>query len=155
VNRESIVRILHRSPAASSAAVSAVMRGNKSRHTRPERAVRRLLFVLGYRYRLHLATLPGRPDVSFPGRKRAIFVHGCFWHQHSSEACPLRSHPKSNVAYWRPKLQRNVERDASQISALKDMGWKIHVVWECETINLPRLRRRLRQFLGPCRAARV
>jgi DNA mismatch endonuclease (patch repair protein) len=145
------MRSLPPSPASSSPAVAAVMRGNKGRDTRPELALRRLLHVAGYRYRRHLASLPGKPDVCFPARKKAIFVHGCFWHQHMSDHCPLRSRPRSNAFYWTPKLRRNVHRDERQATELCAMGWKLQVVWECEMSDSPAVHRRLTRYLGPPR----
>lgn len=130
-------------------AVSAVMRANGSKNTKPELTVRRLLFASGYRYRLHCRHLPGKPDIVFPGRKKTLFVHGCFWHQHSSARCRLRSRPTSNVNYWGPKLQGNVDRDRRQIAALRRGGWSVMVVWECQVANVDRLVAGLRRFLGP------
>ncbi len=135
-------------PAPSSKAVSAVMRGNRGRDTKPELIVRKLLFAQGYRYRVHLKTLPGRPDIVFTKRKKIIFVHGCFWHQHPSEVCPLRSHPKSNTGYWTEKLKRNQERDQATERHLCELGWDVLTVWECETQNTEILIQRLRSFLG-------
>jgi DNA mismatch endonuclease (patch repair protein) len=136
------------SPPPSSPAVSAVMRGNKRRDTRPELIVRKLLFSLGYRYRVTSRDLPGRPDVVFRGRKKAIFVHGCFWHQHRSRLCPFRSHPQTNLDYWKVKFQRNVARDKTVKAALHSRGWKIEIIWECETRNPEALKRRVVHFLG-------
>ena len=85
---------------------------------------------MGYRYRLHRKDLPGKPDLAFPGRRKVIFVHGCFWHQH---ACPRGARsPKSSRDYWIPKLKRNKQRDAENQSRLREMGWKVLVIWECE-----------------------
>jgi DNA mismatch endonuclease, patch repair protein len=138
-------------PPPSSAAVSAVMRGNAGSNTRPELAVRRVLSQLGYRYRLHARSLPGRPDIYFAGRRKVIFVHGCFWHQHGSGECPLRSQPRSNVSYWEAKLRRNVQRDATNLATLLALGWQSTIVWECEINNQGRLRRLLTNFLGPAK----
>ena len=140
------------SPTPTSEAASAVMRANRGRDTRPELAVRRLLFSLGYRFRVHLRTLPGRPDIVFTRRKKAVLVNGCFWHQHPSPICPLRSHPKSNTSYWSAKLQRNVERDRINERGLQDMGWKTITIWECEIPNHSLLLTRLTNFLGHPRA---
>lgn len=133
---------------ASTAAVVAVMKGNKKRNTRPELAVRTLLHSLGFRYRLHVRDLPGNPDIVFRKRRKVIFVHGCFWHQHNSPRCRLRSHPKSNVAYWTPKLRRNKERDLITRQKIAGMGWSSLVVWECELANLPAVEKRICAFLG-------
>jgi DNA mismatch endonuclease, patch repair protein len=125
------------------------MRGNRSRNTRSEMIVRRLLFRLGYRYRIHYQSLPGHPDIAFPGRRKAVLVHGCFWHQHPSESCPLRSHPQSHLEYWEAKLRRNVERDIANQEKLRMAGWDIIVVWECEIRDTSKLTYRLQEFLGP------
>ena len=146
IRREALV-----APTPMITAVSTVMRANRSRDTKPELAVRRLLFSQGYRFRVHLKTLPRSPDVVFTRRKKAIFVNGCFWHQHSSLTCPLRSHPKSNLIYWSVKLQRNVERDQLNKRRLQEMGWKAITIWECETPNLDLLSTRLTVFLGHSR----
>lgn len=128
---------------------TAVMRAVRSVDTVPEMTVRRLLHAEGYRFRLHRRELPGSPDIVFPSRRRAIFVHGCFWHGHQC-ARGART-PKSNQAYWLPKLRRNRERDAGAIVALTTVGWEALVVWECETGLTARgeLLARLAAFLGP------
>jgi DNA mismatch endonuclease (patch repair protein) len=100
---------------------------------------------MGYRYRLHSKKLPGAPDIIFPGRKKAIFIHGCFWHGHSCKRGARM--PKTNVAYWRAKIARNVARDARRIPELHRLGWKAKVVWECQ-ISDPKIRRSLRRYLG-------
>jgi DNA mismatch endonuclease, patch repair protein len=106
------------------------MRRIKGKDTLPELAVRRLIHRLGYRYRLHRTALPGRPDLVFPGRKKVVFVHGCFWHQHAE--CASDRVPHANSQYWAPKLTRNVARDAAHRVALQSAGWEVLVVWECE-----------------------
>ena len=111
-----------KSPPASSAAVAAVMRGNKKVDTQPELVVRRLLHGLGYRYRTHVRDLPGKPDLAFNRRRLVVQVHGCFWHQHADPACPLRSRPRANTTYWDAKLSRNVERDAQQLAMGRSAG---------------------------------
>lgn len=135
-------------PPPTSAAVSAVMRGNRGRDTKPELRVRRLLFAEGYRYRIHPKDLSGRPDIAFTGRKKAILVHGCFWHQHPSSTCPLRSHPKSNTNYWTEKLRRNQTRDAENKRQLHALGWDVLVIWECETRDITKVHKRLKAYLG-------
>lgn len=105
------------------------MRRIKSANTAPELAVRKLLTELGYRYRLHVEKLPGKPDIVFSGRRKVIFVHGCFWHVHT---CKTAHKPQSNQSYWNPKLTRNVERDARNRDALLSSGWKSLVIWECQ-----------------------
>jgi DNA mismatch endonuclease (patch repair protein) len=120
----------------------------RSGHTKPEMVVRRLLHRLGYRYRLHRKDLPGRPDLVFAGRRKVIFVHGCFWHQHKAAACLDGRKPKSNTLYWHPKLSRNIERDERNIAMLEGSGWRVLVVWECEVKNELELAERLTGFLG-------
>ncbi|MFN9927539.1 MAG: very short patch repair endonuclease [Phenylobacterium sp.] len=106
---------------------SAVMRRVRSRDTTPEMIVRKALTRLGARYRLHRADLPGRPDIVMPGRRLAIFVHGCFWHGHD---CPRGARvPKQNRDYWVEKVARNMARDALNGDALETMGWRVEVVW--------------------------
>jgi len=124
------------------------MQGNRARDTRPELAVRKLLTKLGYRYRLHARDLPGRPDIVFRGRHKVIFVHGCFWHQHESAKCKLRSHPTSNLAYWGPKLARNKARDAQNQLRLAQQGWDALCIWECEIAAPDALAVALMRFLG-------
>ena len=124
---------------------SAIMRAVKSHDTSPERAVRKLLSAMGYRYRLHSGKLPGTPDIVFPGRKKVIFIHGCFWHGHS---CKRGGRiPKTNVAYWRSKIAHNAARDARHLMELRRIGWKVKVVWECQIGN-PRIRGLLQRYLG-------
>lgn len=118
----------------------------KDRNTGPEMVVRRLAHRMGYRFRLHRKDLPGKPDLVFPGRKAIIFVHGCFWHQHSSADCNARP-PKSNSEYWNKKLEKNVARDSKQKKALESWGWKVLVIWECETKDAENLQRTLAGFL--------
>lgn len=121
----------------------------RSKDMKPELAVRKLVHSLGYRYRLHYANLPGKPDLVFPGKKKIIFVHGCFWHQHDDPNCPdgARRKPKTNNGYWNPKLQKNVERDLRNVRQLKQDGWDIFTVWECQTAKLPELSAKLQKFL--------
>lgn len=117
----------------------------KSRDTAPERAVRRILTGLGYRYRLHRADLPGTPDIAFIGRRKAIFVHGCFWHGHD---CPRGGRaPKANAEYWRNKIARNRDRDAAVRRRLAETGWDSRIVWECELRNETVVARELTDWL--------
>jgi DNA mismatch endonuclease (patch repair protein) len=125
------------------------MRRIKSKGMQPELAVRQLVHRLGYRYRLHRKDLPGKPDLVFGPARKAIFVHGCFWHGHDDPACRDGRAPRSNESYWLPKLTRNKERDAVSVGALKAAGWHVLVVWECETRDAEGLRARLESFLGP------
>lgn len=123
------------------------MRAVKSRDTEPEMTVRRTLHGLGYRYRLHRTDLPGTPDIVFPSRRKAILVHGCFWHQHECQR-GARS-PKANQAYWLAKLQRNRERDAAHEAMLRELGWRIMVIWECQTRDQDGLAKQITAFLSP------
>lgn len=125
---------------------SALMRKVRGRDTLPEMIVRRLLYRNGYRYRLHAGGLPGRPDIVFRSRRKAIFVHGCFWHRH--EGCKRTTTPKTRRDFWEDKFAANQKRDAAAIASLESRGWKVAVVWECETDNLDELESRLLGFLG-------
>lgn len=117
-----------------------------SRDTKPEMFVRRLVFRMGYRYRLHQQDLPGKPDMVFSSRKKVIFVHGCFWHGHS---CPLGDRPpKSRTEFWTTKIGTNRERDKKQLNTLMKMGWDALVVWECQLKDSPEVERIIRLFLG-------
>ncbi|WP_419940320.1 very short patch repair endonuclease [Candidatus Palauibacter sp.] len=120
----------------------------RSRDTKPEMRVRRLVHGLGYRYRLHSEDLPGRPDLVFRPRRKVIFVHGCFWHRH--EGCSRNRTPKSPERrdFWREKLDGNAQRDRLNEAALRRLGWEILVIWECETKDLDPLAERVRAFLG-------
>lgn len=119
----------------------------RSKDTAPELVVRRLAHRMGYRYRLHGADLPGKPDLVFPARRKVIFVHGCFWHGH--EACRSGTvRPQANAAFWGPKLDRNKQRDAQHLAALAEAGWSALVVWGCELRDEDALRARLAAFLG-------
>jgi DNA mismatch endonuclease (patch repair protein) len=122
------------------------MRRIPSKGTKPEMYVRRFVHGKGYRYRLHVPYLPGKPDLVFPRLQKVIFVHGCFWHLH--KACREGRIPDSRRDYWGPKLMRNVERDREHIAALRKLGWSPLVVWECETKDLERIEKRLIQFLN-------
>jgi len=126
---------------------AAVMRAVKSRDTGPERAVRAAACAIGYarRYRLNGGKLPGKPDLVFAAMRKAVFVHGCFWHGHDCKRGARE--PKHNAAYWRAKIARNRARDAETLRALKRAGWSALVVWECETRDERALQRRLAAFL--------
>ncbi len=117
----------------------------RSRNTTPEHAVRRTLHDLGYRFRLHRTDLPGKPDIVLPKYRIVIFVHGCFWHQHTG--CIDCSDPKTHKKYWRPKLLANVQRDRKYRRRLRRLGWTPVVIWECHTQNVERLRHRLTRKL--------
>ncbi len=122
-----------------------IMQAVRGKDTRPEWTVRRLLHRLGYRYRLHSDKLPGRPDLVFPGRRKVVFVHGCFWHGHECRRGARM--PATNRDYWSKKLDRNKARDLIQQTELIAAGWSVMVVWECEIRDLPALTSRLREFL--------
>jgi len=125
---------------------SATMRAVKSRDTTPELTVRALLRRFAPFYRLHRKDAPGNPDIAYVGRKRAIFVHGCFWHGHD---CPRGARmPKANADYWQAKIARNRARDAATAEKLAAQGWSALVVWECELKDLDGLERRLRDFVA-------
>lgn len=114
------------------------MRHIRGRDTRPEIRVRQMLHRMGYRFRLHRHDLPGSPDIVLPRLKTAIFVHGCFWHQHPG--CRLARLPKSRLDYWLPKLKRNAMRDAAALIGTDKIGWRALVIWECETAEVEVLR---------------
>ena len=125
---------------------SAVMARVKGRDTTPERLVRKLLTGLGARYRLHRADLPGKPDIVLPGRRLAIFVHGCFWHGHD---CARGARvPKANQDYWVAKIARNRNRDRQCHAKLEAAGWRVLTLWECELKALPALTARLEAALA-------
>lgn len=111
------------------------MRRISSKNTKPEVLLRSLLHRAGFRFRIHKKDLPGKPDIVFPGRRKVIFVHGCFWHQHPQ--CREGRLPGTRQDYWKPKLARNVVRDAATISKLRDLGWDVLVIWECQIENVP------------------
>ncbi|ACM36975.1 DNA G:T-mismatch repair endonuclease [Allorhizobium ampelinum S4] len=119
----------------------------RGRDTRPEMLVRRTAHALGYRYRLHAKDLPGRPDLVFPKKRIALFVHGCFWHRHPG--CRLAYTPKSNQQFWQSKFDRNVERDGEVIAGLRALGWKPQIIWECQT-RKPGLDDDLRMVVENC-----
>ncbi|MGD0961444.1 MAG: very short patch repair endonuclease [Methylomonas sp.] len=125
---------------------SSTMRAVKSCDTKPEMLVRRMVYALGKRYRLHRSDLPGKPDLTFSSLKKIVFVHGCFWHGHDCKrgARP----PKANADYWTNKIKRNRERDEQTQNALHAMGWEVLVVWECQIKDREALNERLKQFLA-------
>ncbi|MEN2991772.1 very short patch repair endonuclease [Tistrella sp. BH-R2-4] len=115
---------------------SAQMARIKGRDTKPEMRVRKALHASGLRYRLHVKDLPGRPDLVFRSRRIAVFVHGCFWHRHPDPSCKLARMPKSNLDFWRPKLEGNRLRDIRIREQLEALGWSMIEVWECQTSRL-------------------
>jgi DNA mismatch endonuclease (patch repair protein) len=118
----------------------------RSRDTKPELAIRRIVHGMGYRYRLHGKDLPGQPDLVFRLRRKVVFVHGCFWHLH--EDCSNCRPPKSRRDYWKPKLERNAARDRQVRKELRRKGWRSLVIWECELDRTGRLTRKITKFLG-------
>lgn len=120
---------------------SVVMRSVRQKNTLPEMVVRRLVHSMGARYLVHDKRLPGTPDLVFPRRRLALFVHGCFWHRH--QACSLATTPKSNAGFWLEKFQANVLRDRKTVARLEALEWRVVVIWECETRDLDALRARL------------
>lgn len=121
-----------------------IMRSVKQKDTGPELAVRRLLYGHGYRYRLHRKDLPGRPDIALGPRRKAIFVHGCFWHGHG---CAKGGLPKSRLNYWGPKIEKNKERDRRNLRDLEALGWDVMTIWQCEISDTEALWRRLQDFV--------
>ena len=121
------------------------MRRIRSRDTSPEMVVRRLVHGMGFRYRLHVANLPGKPDLVFPRLRRIIEVRGCFWHSHG--VCADSHVPKSRSPYWREKLERNRQRDLENEQRLRDLGWDVLVIWECQLKDRSQLPETLREFL--------
>lgn len=122
------------------------MKRVRRQNTTPELAVRKILSANGYRYRLHRNDLPGTPDVVFPGRRKVVFVHGCFWHGHAN--CARASLPQRRATYWQDRIRKNRERDLRTAAELRLLGWSVCVVWECETKNVDTLKQRLASFLS-------
>jgi DNA mismatch endonuclease (patch repair protein) len=108
--------------------------------------LRRLVHAMGFRYRLHVKELPGKPDLVFPSRRAVIFMHGCFWHRH--EGCKLARLPKSKLDFWKQKLEANMERDFLHQQQLRSLGWRVLVVWECEMVYTERVVAIVREFLS-------
>jgi DNA mismatch endonuclease (patch repair protein) len=127
---------------------SARMAKVRGRDSKPEMLVRRLVHGMGFRYRLHDRRLPGSPDLVFPRLRKAIFVHGCFWHRHPDSHCKLARMPKSRLDFWRPKLQGNRKRDLRHQAELEALGWRFLVVWECQMRDKEQLQNMLRAFLA-------
>ncbi len=121
-----------------------IMRSVRQKHTGPELIVRRAAHALGFRFRLHSRELPGRPDLVFPGKRKVIFVHGCFWHGHR---CSKGQLPKSRADYWMPKIEGNKERDEAAERVLSERGWCVLTIWQCETRTPEELSSRLSAFL--------
>lgn len=126
---------------------SKIMRGVRSVDTKPERLVRRTMHRLGYRFRIHRKDLPGKPDIVLPRHNLVVFVHGCFWHQHSG--CKDGRIPSSNTEFWERKFSANRARDAKHTAALKGLGWRVEVIWECQARDPDRLSARLAEVFAP------
>ncbi len=125
---------------------SRIMASVGTRNTKPELQLRKSLHRLGYRFRLHPKDLPGKPDLVFRTRRKAIFVHGCFWHGHE---CKWGRLPKSRLDYWMPKIRANRERDERTVATLRELGWSVAEVWQCELKDMDSAVGRVRTFLGP------
>ena len=123
----------------------------KGRNTTPELAIRRIAHGLGFRFRLHRRDLPGSPDLVFPRYQTVIFVHGCFWHRH--DGCRYAYRPKSRIQFWTKKFEENVARDERNEAALRNLGWRVLVIWECETRDHDLVRARLLAHLGQRKVA--
>ena len=125
----------------------------RSKDTEPEMTVRRMVHAMGFRYRLHQCQLPGTPDLVFPGRKKVIFIHGCFWHRHAKR-CPLTRLPKSRLDFWLPKLEKNRLRDDQNRRRLRAAGWRVLTLWECQLRKMDLIRLRVMTFLNSQEPAR-
>jgi len=123
---------------------SEIMKRIRGKNTTPELIVRKLVYSLGYRYRLHGKNLPGKPDLVFSGRKKVIFVHGCFWHYHT---CKKGKPPKSNLDYWLPKLEENRRRDTYNQELITSIGWEFLVIWQCQIRDTDTLKKTIVAFL--------
>ena len=124
---------------------SEIMARVLSKNSRPELLVRKIIFALGHRYRLHARNLPGCPDLVFRPKKKVVFVHGCFWHRHTN--CALARMPKSRLDFWIAKLEGNRERDRRNKRTLSREGWKVLTIWECQLKDVVRVESRIRRFL--------
>ncbi|WP_150639862.1 very short patch repair endonuclease [Pseudomonas fluorescens] len=129
-----------------SATRSRMMAAIRGKNTGPEIVVRRYLHALGYRFRIHRKDLPGKPDIVMPKLRTCIFVHGCFWHRHPD--CRYAYTPKSRLDFWLPKFAKNVERDLAAQSALRELGWNVVIIWECETKKIDLLSQKIFEALA-------
>jgi DNA mismatch endonuclease (patch repair protein) len=125
---------------------SKLMANVRSKDTSTERAVRRIVHALGFRFRLHKKDLPGKPDLVFASKKKVIFVHGCFWHRHSG--CKYASTPKTKIGFWTEKFERNTLRDRMVKKKLKKLGWTSLVIWQCELKKINALKSKIKKFLN-------
>lgn len=126
----------------------------RSKDTKPELLVRKIARSCGYKFRLHVSELPGKPDLVFPRRRKVIFIHGCFWHRHPDRKCALARLPKSRLEFWKPKLEKNRRRDLRNIAKLRRNQWGVCVLWECQLHNAELIQKRLRRFLKRANAKR-
>lgn len=124
---------------------SRIMSRVKGKNTKPEKVVRSLLHLMGYRFRLHRKDLPGKPDIVLPKHRKVVFVHGCFWHGH--ENCRRAARPQANADFWNKKIDSNIARDANTQVELEKLGWQFLVIWQCEMKDVEKLRQRLAGFL--------
>jgi len=131
---------------------SELMSRIRSKNSKVELLVRSLVHRMGYRFRLHRKDLPGKPDLVFAGRRKVVFVHGCFWHWHPDPNCKQARMPKSRQEFWRPKLEGNRRRDSENRQKLIELGWEVLEIWECEARDPEKIQSRIRDFLGPVRA---
>jgi len=131
---------------------SELMSRIRSKNSKVELLVRSLVHRMGYRFRLHRKDLPGKPDLVFAGRRKVVFVHGCFWHWHPDPNCKQARMPKSRQEFWRPKLEGNRRRDRENRQKLIELGWEVLEIWECEARDPEKIQSRIRDFLGPVRA---
>jgi DNA mismatch endonuclease (patch repair protein) len=118
----------------------------KSKNTAPELQLRKFIFSMGFRYRVHYKKLPGSPDIVFLGRKKVIFVHGCFWHGHPN--CKASKLPETHIEFWKNKISSNQERDINNVKKLENMGWKVLIVWQCELKEISNMTDKIRAFLA-------
>jgi DNA mismatch endonuclease, patch repair protein len=125
---------------------SKIMKSIKSKNTKPEIYLRKYLFSKGLRYKINYKKLPGKPDIVFVSSKLAIFVHGCFWHQHKD--CEITNIPESNSVFWSNKFEKNIDRDIRNKDTIEELGWKVIIVWECEILDKNRRPRDLGNILG-------
>lgn len=125
----------------------------RGRDTKPELVVRRLLHAAGFRFRLHVANLPGRPDIGLPKYRAVVFVHGCFWHRHAG--CAVASTPKSNRRFWEAKFSANVRRDKRNCTVLRSMGWRVFVIWECQVNSVAKAGRAVHGLASRLRSGAV
>jgi DNA mismatch endonuclease (patch repair protein) len=123
------------------------MRRIRSKNTKPEILIRKLVHAMGYRYRLHVSKLPGKPDLTFSKHKKVIFIHGCFWHRHPDKNCKLARLPKSRLEFWGNKLEGNRKRDIAKQEELCKLGWDVLIIWECQLRDLKIVRAKIKAFL--------